>query len=232
MPLEKSREELLAMVPPGAIRVKVTDESGATKYRNIEEDTDTVLPTDKIAVNSNGEPVTMSKALGRPRTGVSKGALGPKAPPNPAAIRAADARAAFLKKDRLLKAIQHSIDSDEVLSSAMVCLGEEAALLAYERKQEEEKNLPTAAISARRLKSLKSLVDAWFRRRDQMTGKTIDLAGPAFAQLFEFMVETFKDAMIKGGIPEDQADVIFTALSEQMSEDTWEMEARQRMKVS
>lgn len=224
---QKTREELLALIPSDAKRIKVTDEMGATKWRVITKDFSEIEAGDEIVVH-NGEPLTMKSSPGR-----RKKAAVPAGVPAPVSVTAAQVQAAkqkFLKKDPLLLAITQSVDSEDVLHHAMLSLAEEAASLGFERSEEERKGKPTSQVSVRRIGAIKAVLDAWIKRRDQQANKVIDLASPAFDQLFGFMVETFREAMLKGGVPPDQATTIFTALASRLKDETWELEARNRMK--
>jgi len=223
-----TRDEELALIPSDAKRVKVTDEQGHNKWRDIEQyGLDAVLLGDKIWFQL-GEPVVMKTKPGR-----KKKAPVPTGAPQPvnqvtAQVRAA--KKAYIKKDPLLHSITQSVDSEDVLHYAMRILAEETASLGFERSEAERKGTETSQLSIRRIGAVKPVVDSWLKRKDQLAGKMIDLGSPAFTVLFSFMIETFREAMLGGGVPADQVETIFTGLSERMSDDTWEEEARIRMK--
>jgi hypothetical protein len=224
---KKTRDEILALVPTDAKRIKVTDEMGAVKWRDITDGLDAILDSDEIML-LRGEPITMKHKPGRRKK--NQPAPGMPAPVSTTAAKVKAAKVNHLKKDPLLKSISQSVDSEDVLHFAMMALAEESASLGFERSEAERKGKETSQLSIRRIGAIKAVVDSWLKRKDQLAGKMIDLNSPAFTKLFEFMVETFREAMLKGGVPPDQAETIFVALSERMSDETWELEARNRMK--
>jgi hypothetical protein len=224
---KKTRDELIALIPSDAKRIKVTDEMGAIRWRDISEGLDSILDSDEIMVH-RGEPMTMKHSPGRRKKAQVQASM--PAPVSQTAAQVKVAKTTYFKKDPLLKSISQSVDSEEVLHFAMMALAEESASLAFERSEAERKGKETSQLSIRRIGAIKAVVDSWLKRKDQLAGKTIDLNSPAFAKLFEFMVETFRESMIKGGVPADQAETIFVTLSERMSDETWDLEARNRMK--
>ena len=224
---EKTRDELLALVPESAKRIKVTDEMGAVRWRDISDGFETVLDQDKI-MTQRGEPITMKHSPGRRKK--HEVAPGMPTPVSATAAQVKVAKTNHLKKDPLLKSVSQGVDSEDILHFAMVALAEESASLGFERTEAERKGKETSQLSIRRINAIKAVVDSWLKRKDQLAGKVIDLNSASFSKLFEFMIETFRESMLKGGVPPDQAETIFVALSERMGDETWETEARNRMK--
>jgi len=223
-----TRDEELALIPTDAKRVKVTDEMGALRWRDIEKDgLDAILDGDEIMF-LRGEPIVMKTSPGRRKK--SAPIPGAPAPVSTTAAQVKIAKAAHIKRDVLLKSVAQSVDSEDVLHYAMMAFAEESASLGFERTEAERQGKETSQLSIRRIGAIKALVDSWLKRKDQLAGKMIDLDSPAFANLFAFMVETFREAMLTGGVPADQVETIFVALNERMLDDTWEQEARNRMK--
>jgi len=220
------RDDILALIPDDAKRVKVRTEKGHEKYRDISEGLDTILPTDEIVLVSS-KPVTMKSAPGR-----KKKAPLPKAPPavNQTVAQLQIAKQAFLDRDPLLQQIERGVDGEDVLHLVMRGFAQESASLEFERQEAERNGRETSQLSIRRINALKALGETWIKRKEQLAGKVIDMESPAFAQLFEFMLETFREAMLKGNVPRDQAETVFSRLSERMGDDTWEQEARNKMK--
>lgn len=225
---EKSlREQLLALVPPEAIRVKVKDEKGGERWRSIKDGFETILETDEI-LTVYGRPITMKRVPGRK----------PKPPRpkstaiNPAVAQVQAAKFHHLDKDPLLQMLAKGIDSENILLLVLRGFAGEAASLEFERLEAERHGKETSQISVRRINALKALADSWLKRKDQLAGRTIDMECPAFERLFGFILDTFRTAMTAGGVPRDQAEAVFVRLSEQVSEDTWGEEARNRMQGS
>lgn len=223
-----TRDAIIALIPSDAKRVKVTDELGAVRWRDLEaEGHDAILDGDDFVL-LRGEPITMKTKPGRKKK-IPVPAGAPQAV-NQVTAQVRAAKKAYLKKDPLLASISQSVDSEDVLHYAMRILAEETASLGFERTEAERKGKETSQLSIRRIGAVKSVVDSWLKRKDQLAGKMIDLGSPAFAVLFSFMVETFREAMLNGGVAPDQVETIFTGLSERMGDDLWEQEARIRMK--
>lgn len=223
-----TREEELALIPSDAKRVKVKDELDAFRWRDIEKSKDTILDGDRIQYHK-GEPLVTKAQPGRKKKSATSSAGAP-VPVSPVAAQVKAAKAAHIKRDALRKSVAQSVDSEDVLHYAMMAFAEESASLGFERTEAERKGKETSQLSIRRIGAIKALVDSWLKRKDQLAGKMIDLDSPAFATLFAFMVETFREAMLTGGVPPDQVETIFVALNERMLDDTWEQEARNRMK--
>jgi hypothetical protein len=221
-----SREETLALIPDGSIRIKVMDEKGHERWRDIEENMDSLLDTDEIVLLKGKPQVT------RGRPGRRKKAPRPKPPPpsNETVAKIMAAKALFLAEDELLRRIDRTPDSEDILNLVMRGFAQEAGSLFFERTEAERAGTETSQLSIRRINALKALGETWIKRKEQLSGKLIDMASPAFARLFEFMTDTFREAMHAGGIPRDQAETVFARLSKRMSDETWELEAVKRMK--
>jgi len=225
------RDEELELIPLDAKRVKVMTAEGHEKYRVIDPlkgDFEKVLSTDEI-VFVGGKAITMNKVPGRKKaTPVPKP---PKATTPKNAQMQAD-KIAFLDHDPLLNQIEQGVESEDILLLVMRGFAQEAASLEFERLSAEAEGKETSAVSMRRVNTLKALGDAFLKRKDQLSGKTIDMESPAFSRLFAFMVDTFREGMLAGGVPRDQAEVVFARLSDRMADETWEQEARNKMKGS
>ena len=224
---DTTREQLLALIPGEATRVKVHDEKTHERWRDIEGgDFSAILPSDKILIVS-GKPVTMKKKPGR-----RKKAPAPKAPPpvsqTVATLQAA--KAAFFDSDPLLRQIDSGVESEDILHLVMRGFAQEAASLNFERIEAERNGKETSQLSIRRINALKALGETWIKRKEQLSGNTIDMESSAFVLLFGFMLETFRESMLQGNVPRDQAETVFARLSDRMDDDTWEQEARNRMK--
>ena len=221
-----TQEEALALIPAGAKRVKVIDEMGSEKWRNIEEGLDEIQDKDHIPL-VGGKPSVSMKQPGRKRKTPKAASPGP-VNPNVAALQ--HEKESYLKKDPLLKQLYKGVDSEDVLHLAMMGFADEAASLGFERHEAERQGKETSQLSIRRINALKAIAETWIKRKEQLAGKLIDMNSPAFKRLFEFMTDTFREVMFNSGIPEDQAETIFVALSERILDETWELEARNRMK--
>jgi len=223
---DQLRDQILALIPDDATRLKVHDEKGHERWRDITENYDAVLPTDEIIVLS-GKPVTMKGTPGRRRK-----APAPKAPApvNQTVAALQHAKADFLRSDPLLQLLTEGVDSEDILHEVMRGFAQEAGSLLFERQEAERNGKETSQLSIRRINALKALGETWIKRKEQLSGKMIDLESTAFEKLFAFMLETFRETMLQGNVPRDQAETVFARLSDRMDDETWELEARNRMK--
>lgn len=220
----KTRQEIIDDIPPSAVRVKVRDEKGIEQWRDIEHGLDTLADTDVILMDAHGQPMTMASHPGRRKKPKPQKAINDKV----AEIQ--ELRKHFYKSDELLSKIQSDVESDDVLHFVMQGLAREAASLEFERQQAENTGRETSQISLRRTNTLKAVADTWLKRKDQISSKTVDMNSTAFARLFGFIVETFRESLNQQGISNDEIHVIMTALSDRISDDTWEEEARMAMR--
>lgn len=222
-----SRDDILALIPPDAKRVKVKTEKGHEKYRDISNGLDAILLTDEVVLNGN-TPVTMKSTPGRKK----KLSPAPKVPPpvNQAIAQLVAAKQAFFDNDPLLKQIEENAESEDTLLLVMRGHAQEAVSLEFERVEAERNGRETSQLSIRRVNALKALGDTWIKRKEQLSGKTIDMDSPAFGRLFSFMLDTFREAMLAGNVPRDQAETVFARLSDRMNDETWETEAHNKMK--
>lgn len=224
-----TRSELLKLIPLDAVRVKVKTEKGNDKYRTVDPQNgnfDEILDSDQLVL-VNGNPVTMNKKPGR------KKAVPPaKVPPpiNAIAAQLMAAKKEFLDNDPLLRQIEQGVESEDILLLVMRGFAQESASLEFERLEAERNNRETSQLSIRRINALKALGDSFLKRKDQLSGKTIDMASPAFGRLFAFMTATFREAMLNGGVSRDHAEAIFSWLNSRILDDSWEQEALNKMK--
>ena len=224
---EQTRDELIALIPTDAKRVKVVDEKGQERWRDLESGGfDAILDSDEIVLVS-GRPHIMTEKPGRRKKAP---APKPPAPTSTAVAQLVAAKAYFLDNDPLLLQLERGLDSEDVLHLVMQGFAQEAASLNFERVEAERTGKETSQLSIRRINALKALGETWIKRKEQLSGRQIDLESPAFRKLFEFMLECFRESMHNGGISRDQAETVFVALSERMVEETWEEEARKKMR--
>lgn len=216
------REEILAMIPSDASRVKVIDEKGQTRFRDI----NSIFASDEIVLQ-NGRPVCMMAKPGRPAK---------EAPPQlpepvtPAVGQLQAAKEWHIHNDPLIAQIATDIDNDGVLHQVLTGLATEAASLAFERTEAERNGKSTSDISARRSRILLGIAETFLKRKEQLADKVIEMDSPAFTRLFTFLMDTVREAMLAGGVSRDQVEVVFQALSKRIDDETWGVEARIRMK--
>jgi len=209
----------MALVPKGATRIQVKDEFGNKRYRSLFEVTD----TDEIQISKTGEPVVMMSKPGRPLDVELK-------PATPAVAEMIRQKEKALDEDPIMAHVKRDPESSDVLHFALQALAEEAASIGFERKEAERRGEFTSDLSIRRVNTLKTLVDTWLKRKEQVSAKEIDLKSPMFQALFGFMLETVGDAMNTCGVRRELIETVFSKLAKEMESGQWEADARIRMR--
>ena len=212
-----SKKTLLASIPSDATRVKVRDEFGATKWREL----DAIFDTDELLLKDNA-PITMKGKPGRK-------AATKLEPSTEATAEVIRQKNLALSKDPISKLAECSPESPDVLHEVMKAMSEEAASIAFERREAERKGKETSNLSMRRINALKSIGDTWLRRKEQLAGKEVDMDSAVFKALFGFIMDTFKDSMSESGVRSEMVETVFAKMGSKLDDD-WTSEARSRMK--
>jgi len=140
-----------------------------------------------------------------------------------------DAKSDHLKDDALIKVMRDSPDSDSILDVILQQLAQEAASMEFERLEAERNGRDTSTISLRRANILKSAGDMFLQRKKISVAGTLDLDSPAFSEVFRFMLETFRGAMVDSGMRPELVETTFAKLSKRL-DDGWKEEAQSRMR--
>ena len=214
-----TRDKLLALVPKGASRIQVLDELGNVRYRDILE----LADTDEIQTTKQGIPVVMMAKPGRRQTPDLK-------PATPFVAEMIRQKEKTLIEDPIIGSVKKDPESSDVLHFALQALAEEAASIGFERREAERRGEDTSNHSIRRVNTLKALVDTWLKRKEQISGKEIDLKSPMFQTIIAFLMETFSDALAESGVRGEMIETVFARIAKGMSSDQWEAEARRRMR--
>jgi hypothetical protein len=212
-----SNAKILANLPPDTHRVQVIDEFGKTRYKKPDDITD----LDSIVLSASGDPIVMAGKPGRKK----------KPELNPANERIAEqmrAKDMHMQADDLLDAIRQNPETNTVLDFVMEGLAEEAASLSFERQEAERTGNPTSQISVRRINALKAVGDSFLKRKEIMTNNSVDMDSPAFRRLFQYIMDTFKEALLSSGTRPEMVETVFANLSKRLDED-WQREAQKRM---
>ena len=135
-----------------------------------------------------------------------------------------------LRSDPIIQAAEATPESAEVLNQVLLAIGEEAASLRFERMEAERTGGDTSTLSMRRVQALKAIGDTWIKRKEQIQSRGIDMESPAFGALFEFIMETFVDAMVAAGVRKELSDTVVAVLSKMVNEDSWKVDAKAKMK--
>lgn len=215
-PAEK--KEILDNLSEDVKRIKVEDENGQKKWRDI----DGLHDTDSIILKANGEPYLMNTKPGRkanPKIQAANEVVGEK-------IRQKNIQE---DHDPLLRTIKADPDGNRVLDHILTGLAEEAFSLKYERSEAERQGQQTSAISVRRVNALKALGDTYLKRKEQISTSSVDMDSNAFKILFEFILETFRGAMEDSNLRTEMIETVFAKLTKRL-ESNWEDEAKNKMK--
>ena len=215
-PIEKNK--ILDSLSEEAKRIKVEDENGQKRWRDI----DSLHDTDSIILKADGDPYVMNTKPGRkanPKIQAANEVVGEK-------IRQKQIQQ---DHDPILRAVKVDPDSSKVLDHVMTGLAEEAFSLGYERTEAERQGQATSSISVRRVNALKSLADTYLKRKEQISTSSVDLEGQAFKNLFAFILETFRGSLEDSNLRTEMIETVFAKLTKRL-EDNWEDEAKNRMK--
>lgn len=216
------REHILQNLPEGTRRVQVLTPQGQTLYKRPEE---VNVEEDEILLNKDGLPIIMR---GRPGRKPKNKTL---APVTPQIQEVSDARDDHLDSDHVSHTLKNTPESDEqVLNGILVSLAQEAASIEFDRMEAQRHGKETSAISTKRARVLKAMADVVLKRKQLSEGGIVDLESPIFKALFSYILETFQDAMVAGGVRNEQVEQAFTFLSGKLNDPTWVAEAKQRMK--
>ncbi len=241
-------EEAVDSIPDGIARVQVRDQEGNMRYKQVGD----LLSTDEVCFRQ-GRPITMKRHPGRPwpagKTTQPLGAMlaSPKireendieeAVPSgepkrhaigPVTRKGLDLRRKAIKDNPVVQYILEDPYSDKVLDQIMRELVEEAAGLKYERKLANSRE--AIQISLRRVATLETIISTWFKRREQMAAKSVDLKSSAFRRLFMYIVQTFCECMEEAGADETLQENVKMELARRFQNDaTWEDGAKEAMR--
>lgn len=222
--------EILKDAPPDAKRVRVIDGAGKERYRSLPADLVAdekyhLRDDDTIALKNNGVPIYTTAGI----PGTKKKPR--RAPKDEHVAVIVKDKAKHMKGDPLLKAVNSNPESQEVLHATIRAVATECASLEFERIEAERKGENTAMISNRRISALSKIGDTWLKRMDQIMSKGFDLDSNAFQAVFGFIVETFRESMVEAGVSQDLVKLVFTKAGHKIDSNSWQSEARLRMKT-
>lgn len=214
------RTKLLEMLPQGIARVRVTSAEGKQCYKAVPD----ILDTDTVDLTAAGKPIVMRTAPGRPQG--SKTTLSPVSKQAEEVSQAKDSHEAL---SDLVAVTRQNSEADAVFHTLMNGLATEITSLEFERKEAERKGEDTSNISSKRVRAIKTMTDAWLKKREKVDSGTIDMEGVAFKTLFSFMLETVRGAMGDSGMRPEHIETVFAKLSKRLA-DGWAEDAKARMR--
>lgn len=134
-------------------------------------------------------------------------------------------KARHISKDVLVSALKEDTGSVDVLDAAMFHLAVESSSLDFERGEAERKGEDTTNISAKKIASLRAVIDTWIKKREIVVSETFDFKSKRFALLFEFWAEKWKRACQKSGMSHEQIQALFERVGEEF--ENWEKDAEE-----
>ena len=218
-------------------RVQVVDELGKTVWRKPSE----IRDTDTIKINpQTGAPVVMSGLPGRPGSNeitLTNPYSGPPAhyqTGGPTGTNSAlndlhKRRKEAMVEDKVLDQTLKNSDSGVVLDAVLEGLAEEAASLKFERAEAERKGENTSQLSIRRISALKAVGDTWLKKKEVLSGQSVDLESKAFKIIFGFIAETFRKACDEAKVRPEMSESVFANFGKMVDGDEWLKEAKARM---
>ena len=215
----EERNRLIDMCPPEAQRIKVKDEYGKERWRELGE----VRDTDFVVTNKQGFPIIMKGAPGRK--------FSPREAPiaNEAVARTIRRKDATRENDIVLQVTKTNPESPDVLRSVMSELAEEAASLRFEREEAERNGEDTSSLSTKRARVLQAVGDTWLKRKAQISQDAMDLDGPEFEAVFAFLVETFRDSMLECNARPEMVETVVAKFASKLDAE-WKSEAKKRVR--
>ena len=130
-----------------------------------------------------------------------------------------------LKKDPVLKTLLKDSNHYDVVDSIMRELASESSLLKFERDELANAGKYTSTVSQTRLTALRLTLDAFFRKKDMVEGKSLDIKSLEVQRLIEFVLMRVRDACDDAGISEEMASVLFDRIVERLENAEPEMKA-------
>ena len=213
-------KDIIGTLPPGVTRIRVKDEVGNIKWRNLED----VRDTDEIVLKTDGTPAVMGGAPGRKQKRERE-------PRNEMVAKIMEERAEALLTDPLVRSVKADPESPDVLQQVMVGISEEAASLKFEREEAERKGDTTSQISMRRVNALKAAGDTFLKHREQIDAQGVDLDSRAFSAVMEFIGETMHTVLVRDCHQRpEEAQTIMTKFATMLNSGEWrgELEAKLR----
>lgn len=218
----EERAQLLAMLPQGIARVRVTSAEGKQCYKAVPD----ILDTDTVDFTTAGKPIVMKANPGRRQGSTNKPTLPPVSKQAEEVSQAKDNHEAL---SDLVAVTRQNSEADAVFHTLMNGLAVEITSLEFERREAERKGEDTSNISAKRVRAIKTMTDAWLKKREKVDSGTIDMEGVAFKALFSFMLETVRGAMGDSGMRPEHIETVFAKLSKRLA-DGWAEDAKARMR--
>jgi len=222
----EEKQDLLKKVLPGTKRVQVINGKGQTTYKAVG---DVDLDVDDIPFLDTGRPICVRGNQGRPK-GRRVGALKPV---TDELQNLQYQRDDHIGSSPILKKIRKNQIDETLIDKVLEALAEEAESLEFDRLEAQTRGQETSTLAMRRSRVLKTIADISIRkeslaRKNEEGG--IDLDSKSYAALFAFTLETFKEAMVRAYVRDEQVETVFTHITRLVSEEGWKEEAKAKMR--
>jgi hypothetical protein len=122
--------------------------------------------------------------------------------------------------DLLYGAVKDNPDNDSIIDYLLVGVAEETAHLRVARKLSDEAGEDSSQLSWKRVQALKALAELLVKKKSDSEA-VLNIHSEAFRQSVQFLLKTFREALIDSSLSPEQIQVIFNQLSAKMSEDQW-----------
>jgi hypothetical protein len=74
------------------------------------------------------------------------------------------------------------------------------------------------------------MADAWINKKRSTRAEGINLDSEEFSSVYSHILETMKDAMVDASTRREHIETIFTKFSALVSQPSWKVEAKRKMK--
>ena len=132
-------------------------------------------------------------------------------------------KARHLRSNSLIRQLQDTPDSMDVLDLAMIELANEAGSLDFERSEAERKGKDTTNISAKKISSVKAVIDTYLKKRETVINESFDFRSKNFELLFQFWGMKIQEACMETGMSDEMMRRFFEVMSVLFAD--WEDEA-------
>jgi len=131
----------------------------------------------------------------------------------------------YVNKDPILKALKKDPSSLDVIDVVMREFMIEARILGFERDRLSLKEKDTSALSQKRLTALRLGTDVFFRKKELVEGKSLDLKSAEVQRLIEFLLRLVRECCDEVGLSEEMLQVLFTQIADRLDHIEPEMKA-------
>lgn len=177
---------------------------------------------DEIPLSLNGAPITMKGNPGRPQKVVL-------APLSPQIAEVASARESHIHSSQISNLTTRDPEGDGTFNAILSAMAAEADNVEFDRLEAQRHGHETSSLAIRRARILKSMADLILQKKKSADNTIIDLDSPNFEKVFEFTLQTFKEAMVSAGCRKEIVETVFTNLGRTLNND-WKEDAKNKMR--